>query len=62
MTKKIASDLSKADGNKSLKVLIDGPYGACHDVARYDTVVLFVEVLVLPVVLVMLLILLKQIS
>lgn len=39
MTKKIASDLSKADGNKSLKVLIDGPYGACHDVARYDTVV-----------------------
>ncbi|VVT54095.1 uncharacterized protein SAPINGB_P003904 [Magnusiomyces paraingens] len=39
MTKKIAKDLTKAGGEKTIKVLIDGPYGACHDVARYDTVI-----------------------
>ncbi|VVT54097.1 uncharacterized protein SAPINGB_P003905 [Magnusiomyces paraingens] len=39
MTKMIANDLTKAGGDKAIKVLIDGPYGTCHNIARYDTVI-----------------------
>ncbi|VVT54093.1 uncharacterized protein SAPINGB_P003903 [Magnusiomyces paraingens] len=39
MTKRMAKALTKAGGDKAIKVLIDGPYGTCHNIARYDTVI-----------------------